>query len=93
MQDEEIDLGLKVLLAEEYSRCATENAEVNRVRNAHVNKGQRLALIAVVCLVAACPGYLEMKSDLPEKTTNLRSVNHWRSRNERDKQKERSSGI
>ena len=72
MQDEEINLGLKVLLAEEYSNCASANAKLNTVRSAHVYWGLRLALVAVGFLILACPGYLKMKSDLPDRTTNVR---------------------
>lgn len=72
MSDEDTKLGLTVLLAEQYSSCASYNAHLNTLRSGHVYWGLRLALVAVGALVLACPGYLKMKSDLPDKATNVK---------------------
>src|SRR6266850_6138588 len=72
MKDEDIELGLKVLLIEMYSGCASDNAKLNARRREHVYWGLRFALIAVGSLILSYPGYLKMKSDLPDKTTNVK---------------------
>lgn len=71
---ENIAESLRDNLSAQYCRCGTVNRTNNTKRSGYVYESLRWAIISMFIVLAALPGFFVLKSDFPDKPTNVNIV-------------------